>query len=85
MRITVYHMGTDKEEHFSLKAIRLEGPWAGAFDHLIDMSNLGDYLLTIVDPTTNALLYSRGFNSPFDPKAEWGSVVFKRSVLSNCA
>jgi hypothetical protein len=76
MRVSFYHTGTNAEEHFSVKTLRLEGPWAGTFYRLIDSSNLGDYLLTIQDPTTNELLYSRGFNSPFDAKTEWSSVVF---------
>jgi hypothetical protein len=76
MRLTLNHMGTKKEEHITVKALRLEGPWAGPRDRLVDTSNLGDYQLEIDDPVTNEVLYSRGFNSAFDPGDTWSSVVF---------
>jgi len=76
MRITLNHMGTKKEEHITVKSLRLEGLWAGPRDRLLDTSNLGDYLLAIEDPVTNEVLYSRGFNSEFDPSDTWSSVVY---------
>jgi hypothetical protein len=76
MRLTLNHMGTKKEEHITIKTLRLEGPWAGPRDRLLDTSNLGDYLLAIEDPVTNEVLYSRGFNSEFDPSDTWSSVVY---------
>ena len=76
MRLTLNHMGTKNEEHITVKALRLEGPWAGPRDRLLDTSNLGDYLLAIEDPATNEVLYSRGFNSEFDPSDTWSSVVY---------
>jgi hypothetical protein len=76
MRLTLNHMGTKKEEHIAIKALRLEGPWAGPRDRLIDTSNLGDYQLAVEDPATNEILYSRGFNSAFDPSDTWSSVIY---------
>jgi hypothetical protein len=78
MRITINHMGTKREEHITLRALRLEGLWAGPKDRFIDTSNLGDYQLTIEDPATNEVLYSRGFNSAFDPSDTWSSVVYSQ-------
>jgi hypothetical protein len=76
IRLTLNHMGTKKEEHIAVKTLRLEGPWAGPRDRLLDTSNLGDYQLAVEDPATNEVLYSRGFNSEFDPSDAWSSVVY---------
>jgi hypothetical protein len=76
MRLTINHMGTKKEEHITVKTLRLEGPWAGPRDRLLDTSNLGDYLLAVENPATNEVLYSRGFNSEFDPGDSWSSVGY---------
>jgi hypothetical protein len=32
LRLTLNHMGTKKEEHITVKALRLEGPWARRAD-----------------------------------------------------
>ncbi len=76
MRLTLNHMGTKKEEHITVKVLRLEGSWAGPRDRMLDRLNLGDYLLEIEDPVTNEALYSRGFNSEFDPSDTSSSVVY---------
>jgi hypothetical protein len=76
MRLTLNHMGTKKEEHITVKTLRLEGHWAGPRDRLLDTSNFGDYQLAVEDPATNEVLYSRGFDSEFDPGDSWSSVVY---------
>jgi hypothetical protein len=76
VRLTLNHMGTKKEEHITVKTIRLEGPWAGPRDRLLDTSNLGHYQLAVEDPATNEVLCSRGFDSEFDPGDTWSSVVY---------
>lgn len=76
MRMTLTHMGTKQEEHITIKALRLEGPWAGPKDRFLDTSNLGDYQLALADPVTNEILYSRGFNSAFDPSDTWSSAAY---------
>jgi hypothetical protein len=76
MRITLEQMGTKQEEHIAVNTLRIEGPWAGPRDRFIDTSTLGDYQLVVEDPATNEILYSRGFDSAFDPSETWSSVVY---------
>ena len=60
LRVDYYHTGTADQEHFAVHRIRIEGPWPGSRTQLIDTSNLGKYLVEVVDLGTNRLLYSRG-------------------------
>ncbi len=46
MRLRLNHMGTKKED-ITVKTLRLEGPWAGPRDRLLDTSNLGDSCLRL--------------------------------------
>lgn len=68
LRLDYYHSGVAREEHISLDEVRLEGPWAGSKNQLVDASNLGKYLFEIVDAATNQVIYSRGFASIY---GEW--------------
>ncbi|UCF68987.1 MAG: peptidase M64 [Acidobacteriota bacterium] len=68
LRVDYYHSGTASEEHFSLDRARVEGPWPGSRTQLIDTTNLGKYLVEIVDLDTNRTLYTRGFASIY---GEW--------------
>jgi len=68
LRVDYYHTGTATEEHLTLDRVRVEGPWPGSRTQLIDTTNLGKYLVEVVDRETNRLLYSRGFCSIF---GEW--------------
>ena len=68
MRLDYVHTGNSAEEHFALDGVALEGPWPGRLDHLIDDTNLGQYLFEVFDRKTNRLLYSRGFASAY---GEW--------------
>ena len=62
------HTGTAAEEHFALERLLVEGPWPGSRTQLIDTTNLGRYLVEMVDLETNRLLYTRGFASIY---GEW--------------
>jgi hypothetical protein len=68
IRVDYDHVGTAAEEHFALERARVEGPWPGSRTQLIDTSNLGKYLVEVVDLESNRLLYTRGFASIF---GEW--------------
>ncbi|MFQ5806015.1 MAG: M64 family metallopeptidase, partial [Phycisphaerae bacterium] len=68
LRVDYYHTGTATEEHLTLDRVRVEGPWPGSRTQLIDTTDLGKYLVEVVDRKTNRLLYSRGFCSIF---GEW--------------
>lgn len=68
LRVDYYHSGTAVEEHISLDRLRVEGPWPGSRTQLVDTTNLGKYLVEVVDLDTNQMLYSRGFASIF---GEW--------------
>jgi hypothetical protein len=68
LRIDYDHVGTAAEEHVALERMRVEGPWPGSRTKLIDPTNLGKYLVEVVDLATNRLLYTRGFASIY---GEW--------------
>jgi hypothetical protein len=68
LRLDYVHIGTDKEEHFALRGLVLEGPWPGSLLQTIDDTNFGSYFFEVRDLRTNHVLYSRGFSSIFD---EW--------------
>ena len=68
LRFDYYHSGTAAEEHISLDQLRLEGPWPGSRNHLLDQTGLGKYLFEVADSMSGELLYSRGFASIY---GEW--------------
>ena len=68
LRFDFHHVGTAGEEHVAPDAWRLEGEWPGSRTQLLDETNLGKYLVVLVDPRTNRALYSRGFASIY---GEW--------------
>ena len=68
LRIDYFHTGTADEEHFALRRMLVEGPWPGSRIQLIDTTNLGKYLVEVVDFETNRVIYTRGFASIF---GEW--------------
>jgi hypothetical protein len=71
MRLDYFHTGTHDQEHYSYDEIFQEPAWGGSKVNLIDTLNLGKYLFKVYDVKTNALIYSRGFNSVF---GEWQTV-----------
>jgi hypothetical protein len=68
LRVDYYHAGTAVEEHLALDRVRIEGDWPGSRTQLIDTTNLGKYLVEVVELASNRLLYSRGFASIY---GEW--------------
>ena len=68
MRVDYYHAGTKGVETFTLDQIYEDPSWAGSRINLIDTLNLGEYQVRIIDSSTAALLYSRGYSTVFN---EW--------------
>jgi hypothetical protein len=68
LRVDILHSGTKGEERITLDDCRQEGLWPGHRVNLIDTLNLGEYIVKVVDKTTNALVYSRGYSTYFN---EW--------------
>ena len=68
LRVDYYHTGTADEEHFAVHRMRIEGRWPGSRTQLVDTSNLGKYLVEVVDLQSNRVLYTRGFASIY---GEW--------------
>jgi hypothetical protein len=69
MRVDYYHTGDASQEHFSLDRVVVEPlAWPGNPARPVDDTNLGKYLFEVIDPTTNRVVYSRGFASVF---GEW--------------
>jgi hypothetical protein len=68
LRVDYYHTGTATEEHIALDRARVEGEWPGSRTQTIDVTNLGKYLVEVVDLSSNRMLYSRGFASIY---GEW--------------
>jgi hypothetical protein len=69
MRLDYFHTGTAPEERFSTDRVVLEPlPWPGNLSRALDTTNLGKYLVEVVDRSTNQVVYSRGFASIF---GEW--------------
>jgi hypothetical protein len=68
MRLDVFHSGTATEEHVAVDRVRVEGTWPGSRTRLVDDTNLGKYLLVVVDLSDQRVLYSRGLSSIY---GEW--------------
>lgn len=68
MRVDYFHTGSGGRETVALDRVVSDGPWPGSRTRLIDETNLGPFLVEIVDPATNRVVYSRGFASLF---GEW--------------
>jgi hypothetical protein len=81
LRFDYHHTGTYGDEHIAPDAWRLEGGWPGSRTQLIDETNLGKYMVVVVDPRTHRTLYSRGFASIYgewettgEAKKQWKSI-----------
>jgi hypothetical protein len=68
MRVDYYHTRGPGGETFAVDRIVSDGRWAGSRRVLLDSLDLGTYRFTVVDSTSGAPLYSRGFSSLY---AEW--------------
>jgi IgA peptidase M64/peptidase M64-like protein len=71
MRVDYFHSGGPGGEAVKLDAVFVEGPWSGSRAQLVDQTNLGKYLLEVIDRRSQRLLYSRGFASIY---GEWETV-----------
>ncbi len=78
MRVDYYHTGNALMEIFSLHRVVVEPLlWPGNPDKNIDNTNRGLYLFEIVEPLTNAVLYSRGYSSIF---GEWQNTAEAKNM-----
>ncbi len=77
MRVDYFHTGDVGEEIVSLDRVVADGPWPGSRTRLVDETNLGKYLFEVIDPSTNRVIYSRGFASIY---GEWETTGEARSV-----
>ncbi len=68
MRVDYFHSGGMGQEIVALERIVSDGAWPGSRTRLIDDTNLGKYLVEVIDRTTNAVIYSRGFATIY---GEW--------------
>ena len=68
MRVDYFHTGTKGVETISLDRIYEEGVWAGSMVNLVDVLNLGEYMVRVFDAATTSLIFSRGYSSIFQ---EW--------------
>ncbi|MBT8135843.1 MAG: IgA Peptidase M64 [Gammaproteobacteria bacterium] len=68
MRVDIFHTGGKGDEIIALDRIVADGDWPGSRTQLIDSTNLGKYLLEVIDPDTNQVIYSRGFATIY---GEW--------------
>jgi len=75
MRVDYFHTGGMGDEIIALDRVVSDGPWAGSVTRLVDDTNLGKYLFEVVDPRTNAVIYSRGFASIY---GEWETTTEAR-------
>ena len=81
MRFDYHHVGTAGEEHVAPDRWRVEREWSGSRKQLLDQTNLGKYLVELIDPRVNRVIYSRGFASIFgewettgEAKTSWRSI-----------
>jgi hypothetical protein len=69
LRVDYVHSGNALEQHYAIERVVIEPlPWPGNPARPIDESNRGVNYFEIVDPKSNAVLYSRGFSTIF---GEW--------------
>ncbi len=77
MRVDYFHTAGNGSEIVALDRVVGDGPWPGSRSRLIDTTNRGKYLFEVSDPTTNEVIYSRGFSSLC---AEWETTSEAKSV-----
>lgn len=65
LRVDTYHTGNAAEELVTLDRVLVQGIWAGSRTHLIDPFPTGRYRAQVIDPTSGAVLFSRGYDSYF--------------------
>ena len=68
LRVDYFHSGGPGGEALKRDAVITEGEWPGSRTQLVDTTHLGKYLLEVIDPASNTVIYSRGFASIY---GEW--------------
>ena len=68
VRVDYFHTGGPGGEALTLDSVIAEGAWPGSQTQLIDTTNLGKYLVEVIDPATDRVMYSRGFATIY---GEW--------------
>jgi hypothetical protein len=68
MRVDYYHTGTKGLETISLDKVCEEGNWSGSTTNLIDILNMGEYMVRVYDMSSTTLIFSHGYSSMFQ---EW--------------
>ncbi len=69
MRLDYFHTGNATQELFSVDRVVIEPlPWPGNPSKPIDTTNRGVYYFEVKDPSSQRVLYSRGFSSIY---GEW--------------
>lgn len=76
LRVDVHHFGTAGDERVALDRMRIEGPWPGSREGLVDGADLGAYRVELVDRATWRVLYARGFSSLY---GEWETTAPARA------
>jgi hypothetical protein len=87
LRVDFFHAGDAKDELITLDQMYLGGVWAGNPHALLDPIGNGRYRVLLYDATTNALMYSRGYDTYFgeyrtsDPAKKGIKRTFHETVL----
>lgn len=71
LRVDYFHTGGPGGEALKLDAVISERAWPGSRTQLIDTTNLGKYLVEVIDPSTDRVMYSRGFATIY---GEWETI-----------
>lgn len=87
MRVDLYHVGDKNGEFLTIDRILREGVWAGNPASLIDPLNNGRYRVCVYDMPTNALVFTRGYDTYFgeykttEPAKNGLKRVFQETIL----
>jgi len=68
MRVDLLHTGGKGTEIVALDRVVNDGAWAGSLSKADDGLGLGTYRFEVLEPSTNRLLWARGYSSIY---AEW--------------
>jgi hypothetical protein len=88
LRVDLYHAGDAKDELITLDQIFRTGIWAGNPHFPVDPSGKGRYRVLLYDAASNALIYSRGYDTFFgeyrtsDPAKKGIKRTYHETVLT---
>jgi hypothetical protein len=78
MRVDYFHAaGPGVREMVALDRVVNDGAWAGSRTQLLDPTNLGKYLVEVIDQQSGRTIYSRGFASIY---GEWETTAEIKTV-----